>query len=650
MGKYSMLYDSKEFSKKYNYRKNDLGVYVKNGKTYFKIWAPISKKVELNLYKYGHPTSLGNGIYIGDDNPYITYEMNKSIKGTWKLEINEELYGVYYTYNIYNADITNYDVVDPYAKAVGLNGLRGCILNLKKLNPKGWIKNYKRPYKINEIVVYEMHIRDITMDKTWEGPENLRGTYLGVTYPFTKYEEGGICVATGFDHIKELGVNAVQLLPIFDHANDELSDTFNWGYNPQNYNALEGQYSTNPYEASVRIKEFKQMCLDFHKNGIEVIMDVVYNHMNNVAESSFDKIVPGYYFRYNDDDTLSDGSGCSNETASERYMVGKFISDSVVFWAKEYNLGGFRFDLMGLHDIKTMNKIAKRLHRIDENIKIYGEPWLGGASVLNEKKRSVTANYSKLKNVGIFNDVIRDQVKGSVFETKGGAWIQGEALPDIIIKNMNGCYFDNPKKQINYVSCHDNNTLRDKLFLTGIKNQRLGYASLVCEGIVLFSLGVSFMLQGEEILRSKPYIENGKTYLSHNSYNLSDLTNSCKWNEKIKYLDIFNKYKELIQINKEHPIFHYSSKEECQNYHILNEWCNDETIVVEVVKDENICDEWEKVIIIFTNRLARKRKTRYVLNEEYKVRYSSGYNDLKVGKTITGDVVLGQYSLVILSK
>ena len=650
MNSYNMFYDSKEFSRKYNYRKNDLGIHFKTGKIHFKIWAPISKKVVLKIYNYGHPTSLGNEKYIGDDLPFKTYDMKKSEKGTWELEVNDDLIGKYYTYDIYNENVINYDVVDPYVKALGLNGLRGCILNLSKLNPKGWIKKYKRPYKINEVIIYEMHIRDITMDETWNGPERLRGTYLGVTHPNTTYQKDGITVTTGFDHIKELGVNAVQLLPIYDQANDECSDIFNWGYNPQNYNALEGQYSTDPYDASVRIREFKQMYLDFHNANIEVIMDVVYNHMNSIVDSSFNKIVPGYYFRYNDDNSPSDGSGCGNETASNRYMVRKFISDSVVHWAKEYNLGGFRFDLMGLHDIETMNKIAKRLHRIDENIKIYGEPWLGGKSVLNEDERSVTANYAKLKGVGIFNDVIRDAIKGSVFDVNKGAWIQGKSSSKVILENMDGCYFDDPKKQINYVSCHDNNTLRDKLYLTKVTKRELGYASLVSEGIVLFSEGVTFMLQGEEILRSKPYISNEKKHLSHNSYDLPDSTNSAKWNEKVDNLDVFNKFKELININKKHPIFHYSTLEDCANYKVLSDWCNDETIVVEVNKNDNINDSWEQVVIIFTNRKAKSRKTRYNLSKEYTIEYSSGYNSLKVGKKITGDVILGKYSLVVLSR
>lgn len=648
---YNEFYDSKEFKFKYTYNGNDLGAKIKGGKTYFRLWAPLSDDVTLNIYKYGHPTSLGNEKYPGDDVPFKTYEMKKSIKGTWNIVVNENLSGFYYTYTINNqGDIIN-DIVDPYAKAIGLNGLRGCIVDFSITNPKGWIKDYKRQYKINELIIYELHIRDITMDHSWNGPEHLRGTYLGVTYPGTTYTKKGITVTTGFDHIKELGVNAVQILPIYDQANDELSDIFNWGYNPQNYNALEGQYSTNPYDAITRIKEFKEMCLAFHNAGIEVIMDVVYNHMNCIADSSFDKIVPGYYFRYKDDNTPSNGSDCGNETASDRPMYQKYMIDSVIFWATEYNLAGYRFDLMGIHDIKTMNKLASKLHEIDPNIKVYGEPWLGGASTLKPIYRSVTKNYKKLKNVGIFNDVIRDAVKGSVFQTTEGAWIQGEGSVRNIASNMNGCYFEDPTKQVNYVSCHDNNTLADKLTLTKVSKSKLADADIVAQGIVLLSEGVTFMLQGEEILRSKPVkLDNGKIELSHNSYNLPDSTNSTKWNEKIKNLDVFNKYKSLIEINKKHPIFHYSTVEECKYYNVVKEYSDKSQIVVEISKAPGVIDEWNKVVLLFTNNRVNGKKINYELKEEYKVEFVSGNNSLKVGEVVSGQIILGEYSLVVLAK
>ena len=648
---FNALFSSSSFAAEYTYDGDDLGVTVADGKTTFKLWAPLSNTVTLEIYNYGHPTSLGTQEYPGDDTPVQTYQLEKGAQGVWSKTINEDLTNKYYVYSVINGTKEVKDIVDPYAKAAGLNGIRGFIADFDALNPEDWDYNYSRPYSRTQMVVYELHVRDLTSDSTWTGTEANRKKYLGLVETGTTYSKDGVTVTTGFDHIKELGVNAVQILPFFDQSNDERNDEFNWGYNPQNYNVLEGQYSSNPYDARVRIQEFKRVVNEFRKAGIEVIMDVVYNHMNSISNSSFDKLVPGYYFRYNKDGSASNGSGCGNETASERSMVRKYIIDSVKFWAQEYNLGGFRFDLMGLHDIETMNMVAAELKKIDNNIAVWGEPWTGGTSPLKAELQAVTSNGLKLVDVSYFNDTIRDKVKGSVFDQEEGYWLQGEVDqcgygPSLVGSGLQANSQFAPGKLVNYVSCHDNNTLRDKLVLTGVSAEELADADVVANALILGSGGVSFILSGEEILRSKPvYDENGEfVEYSHNSYNLPDETNSLKWNEKIDNLQTFELYKQLIAINRNHKLFQISSYSVAKDaYQVVEE---DNGAIVCKLDGSSISGEtWKSAYLIFTNASV----TSYTWNfeGEYEVAFASG-TDLKVGDKVTSSVSLGNYSVLFI--
>lgn len=651
-------FDSDDFNNNYTYTGDDLGVTLTENTTTFKVWAPISSKVTVEIFNYGHPSKLGTTKYPGDDSPSASYELVRGEKGVWSCTVNDDLTGKYYTYSVTNSGKEIKDIVDPYAKAAGLNGLRGYIVNFENLNPEGWDTNYKRPYSPSELIVYEMHVRDLTMDKTWTGTEANRGKYLGLSEEGTTYTDGTTTVKTGFDHIKELGVNAVQILPFFDQANDELSNTFNWGYNPQNYNVLEGQYSSNPYDAEVRIKEFKAMVQAYQKAGIEIIMDVVYNHMNGISGSSFDKIVPGYYFRYNEKGAPSNGSGCGNETASERPMFRKYMIDSTEFWAKEYNLAGFRFDLMGLHDTETMNLIAENLKAIDENIVIYGEPWTGGTSTLASDRQATTANAKKLTNVGMFNDSIRDAIKGSVFNTNVGGFIQGVNSGSTVSASMNGLKVGAPTQQLNYVACHDNNTLADKLIQSYVSEEDLSKASIASNALVFLSEGISFMLNGDEILRSKVIIdengnyildENGKIEYSHNSYNLPDCVNSIKWNEKITNIETFNAYKELIAINRAHKVFQMSSKAQINSRYNIKK-ADGKAIVVEIssVPQSMQADEtWKKATIIVTNKKCVNEEV-YTLTGDWKVAFASGNTTAKVDDVLTGSISCGTYSVLVL--
>ena len=652
----SNYYDSKEFKNNYIYDGNDLGATVKNGKTTFKLWAPASSAVEVELFRTGHPTKHGTTENPGDDTPSKSYKMELGEKGVWSITVDEDLTGYYYTYSVTNGYTKTKDIVDPYAYATGINGLRGYIVDFSKLNPTGWDYNRKSLYAPNELVVYEIHVRDLTMDDTWTGTEANRGKFLGMSEAGTTYTVGNTTVTTGFDHIKELGVNAVQILPFFDASNKEQrEDQFNWGYNPQNYNVLEGQYSSNPYDAECRIREFKEMVQAYHNEGIEIIMDVVYNHMSGITGSSFHKILPGYYFRYDENGKAYNGSGCGNDVATEREMVRKYIVDSVKFWAEEYNIKGFRFDLMALIDVTTMNQVESALNEIDPNIVIYGEPWAAGSTGISPTTQANRDNPGKFPGIGMFSDTFRENAKGNN-DGDGLGWVQGSGntyiatcLQGIILETQGGGTANSVTQQVNYVTCHDNLALADKLRKSGVSEADLGNASALANGLVLTSEGITFLHAGEEILRSKPIYKNGiwTGEYSHNSYNLPDISNSLKWENKIIYADAFDAYKDLVHISTSQSAFHFSSDAVCKsNYKILKQ--SKETIVVEVTTPSNMkdSDDWSKIIVIYSS--AAGNNSSYSVSGTWNVACVSGYSNAVEGQTITGNVTAGAYSIVVL--
>ena len=652
----SNYYDSTDFIKNYVYDGNDLGATVKDGKTTFKLWAPASRSVQIELFKYGHPTKYGTTKYPGDNKASKKFDMTLGEKGVWSYTADEDLTGWYYTYTVENGYTKTKNIVDPYAYATGINGLRGYIVDFSKLNPNGWDYNRKSLYTPNELVVYEIHVRDLTMDDTWNGTEANRGKFLGMSETGTTFSYGPTTVTTGFDHIKELGVNAVQILPFFDASNkEERTDQFNWGYNPQNYNVLEGQYATDPYNAECRIKEFKQMVQAYHNAGIEIIMDVVYNHMSGITGSSFHKILPGYYFRYNEKGEAYNGSGCGNDVATERAMVRKYIVDSVKFWAEEYNIKGFRFDLMALIDIETMNAIDKALKAIDSNIVIYGEPWAAGSTGIAVAEQANRDNSGKFSGIGMFSDAFRESVKGNN-DGNGAGWVQGSganlasALQGTILRSQGGSPSSNSvTQQVNYVTCHDNLSLADKLRKCGISEADLGNASVLANGLVLTSEGITFMHGGAELLRSKPIYKNGiwTGEYSHNSYNLPDISNSLKWENKVIYAAAYDAYKDLVHISVTQSAFHISNDSVSQaNYKIIQQ--SKETIVVEVTTPSNMkdADDWNKITIIYSS--AAGYNTSYSLNGTWNVACVSGTSNVVEGTTATGTVTAGAYSIVVL--
>ena len=540
------LYGTKMFEDAYCYD-GELGAIYTSTATEFKVWSPFSSKIELKLYEAGNGGSA-----------YKTVSMTKGEKGVWSATVEGDLKEKYYTYTVTNDSYNGKEIVDPYAKSAGLNGQRGQIVNFAETNPVGWDAVNPIAYDRNELVVWETHVADVTSSSTWNGPADHAKKFLGLIDEGTRlpgYPE----VTTGFDHIKELGVNAVQLVPIFDQANDESDPQFNWGYNPLNYNVLEGSYSSDATDGYARIREFKQVVQAYNKAGINIIMDVVYNHVSAAIGSNFDVLCPGYYFRYNANGGMADGSGCGNETASDHYMFRKFMIDSVSFWASEYKLGGFRFDLMGLHDIDTMNQLYAALQEINPSIVVYGEPWTGGTSPLASDKMANQANGNSLVGVGQFNDQMRDAlIKGGMNAAEKTGWVTtGEYNSgdfNKILYGMRGAVdvgsmqIDDITKVVNYVTCHDNYTLYDRVF-AALGSDSKPYIEKMCvlaNSVVLTSNGIGFMLAGEEFLRSKS--ELGATGDAiHNSYEAGYKANELDYSRKIKYAKVFDAYKKLVQ-------------------------------------------------------------------------------------------------------
>ena len=559
---FEYLYKTSTFANYYNYTGDDLGMTYSATQTTFKVWSPISANMILNIYDNGKPKSLGGTDAARPSPMYYTGN------GVWELTVKGDLAGKYYTYKATNPGGTNIEAMDPYAKACGINGLRAFIYDNKaaSANPEGWdtvpAKWDGQPgYDIkspNELSIYEAHIRDLTMDSTWTGSAK-RGTYAAFSEKGTTYSETfqgqPYTVKTGFDHIEELGVTAVQLLPVFDHDDDERPEKmkFNWGYNPLNYNCVEGGYSTNPEDPLNRIVEYKQLVKNFSENAshTRVIMDVVYNHVSSASSSCFTKLMPKYYFRYDANWNYTDGSGCSNEVKTEAPMMSKYIVDSLKWWASEYKIKGFRFDLMGLIDTGTMAAARKSLNNIDPDIYIYGEGWTSVAGYNGDAGTGGSdsaAVYSVLYPdaaggyVGAFNDSGRDAMRGGNDHGYGtnnsypnwGYVAQGRsdgqskigAIYDMF-RGYHSGKGGNPNQCINYVSCHDNYTVWDQLRYTlathGYENRTsakydnsgrpvaggepaiddLIAASILAHGVVMASNGVAFIQGGEEVYRTK---------------------------------------------------------------------------------------------------------------------------------------------------
>ncbi|OJE44093.1 type I pullulanase [Bacillus proteolyticus] len=546
---------SEEFDKLFYYSGNDLGNIYTPQHTKFRVWAPTASEAKLVTYKKWND-KIGTEI-----------NMQQGEKGTWKAELKGNQKGLFYTYKVKIGDKWT-EAVDPYVRAASINGDKGVVIDLNETNPKKWKVNKKPEFKNPEdAIIYELHVRDLSIQP--ESGIKQKGKYLGVTEKGTKGPEG---VKTGLDHIKDLGVTHVQLLPIFDYASvneENLNEPqYNWGYDPKNFNVPEGSYSTNPYEPTVRITELKQMIQTLHDNNLRVVMDVVYNHMYNAAESNFHKLVPGYYYRYNEDGTFANGTGVGNDTASERKMMRKFMVDSVTYWAKEYNLDGFRFDLMGIHDYETMNEIRKAVNQIDPSIILHGEGWDLNTPLAAELKAN-QKNAEKMKGIAHFNDNIRDGLKGSVFEEKENGFVNGKENMEERIKkgitagidyDTNSSTYQDPEQVLTYVEAHDNHTLWDKLELTnpGDSEEVRKQMHKLSSSILLTSQGIPFLHAGQEFMRTK--------YGDHNSYKSPDSINQMDWLRRAAFNNEVEYMKGLIELRKKYSAFRMTSAEQIKKY------------------------------------------------------------------------------------
>jgi pullulanase len=547
------IYDSPEFAAKYTYTGNDLGVTYTKASTKLRVWAPTATAVDVVTYKESDsPSSSG-----------VLTKMSYNSKGTWVATLKGDRNGTVFNYRVHVNNTVN-EAVDPYVRATTVNGYRGVIVNLDATDPKGWsAAKPKFSGQPTDAVIYELHVRDLSMDQSSGISEAHKGKYLA----FTDLNTANKGQKTGVAAIKELGVTHVELLPIFDYATvNENMPSFNWGYDPQNYNVPEGSYSSDPTNPTKRITELKSAIASMHKTGLRVNMDVVYNHVSNANTFSQNLIVPGYFFRRDDNGNLTSGSGCGNDVASERPMVRKFIVDSVKYWASEYNLDGFRFDLMGLMDIQTINEITSALKKIDPTILVIGEGWNMGT--LAADKRANQLNISKLNGVSHFNDQIRDGIKGSVFDSADTGFATGKFTSKMnvlagIVGNtdysteiVTKWTTTTPGQSVNYVESHDNMTLADKI-TASVKNVApadVAKLSQLAGSMALLSQGLPFLQAGQEFLRSK----GGDT----NSYKSSDLVNSLKWSTKATNASTVKFYQGLIALRKAHPAFRMTTTDQ----------------------------------------------------------------------------------------
>ena len=609
------------------------------------------KQVEIHIYEDGQG---GKAIK--------TIKMKASGENRWEATVKGDLKGKFYTF-----DIGKGETPGVFAKAVGVNGMRGAIVDMAETNPQGW-ENDQRPVIQSpaDLVIYEMHWRDFSIDVS-SGLKN-KGKFLALTEP------------KATEHLKSLGVNAVHILPSFDYASvDETKlDTpqYNWGYDPKNYNVPEGSYSTDPYNPVTRIKEFKQMVQALHKAGIRVILDVVYNHTFNIDHSNFQLTYPDMYYRKTADGKYSDGSGCGNETASEKPLMREFMLESVKYWIDEYHIDGFRFDLMGVHDIETMQQIRAEVNKIDPSIYIYGEGWSAGSCAYPVDKLAMKANAQQLNGIAAFSDDMRDALRGPFSDDHKGALLAGipgeeESLkfgivggiahPQVDMTKVNydkKPWTNNPTEQISYVSCHDDMCLVDRLkaSIPSLTDKNIPEKERTAELIridqlaqtaVFTSQGVPFILSGEEMLRDKKGV--------HNSYNSPDSINHLDWNNLQRYPQLFTYYKNLIQLRKNHPAFRLATGDKVRQHleflpTVNSKDVKQDCLVGFLLKDLQGIDAWKTIVVIYN--FNKEAKEMAIPEGNYTIACCNGAIDEAGLGEVSGKEVLvdGQSALILFQK
>lgn len=588
-----------KFSKFPAYAGEDLEMTVTPAGTIFKLWSPEAQEVKVSIY----PTDRNSSAIA-------TATMTKGECGVWNATFPEQLYGKFYTFNVKHDGKWLGETPGVWAKAVGTNGQRAAVINFSATNPAGWESDKGPNIKnITDAVIYEMHHRDFSMHPS-SGIVN-KGKFLALTEEGTRSRLGD---KTGIDHLKELGVTHVHILPSYDYNSVDESNlaanTYNWGYDPQNYNAPEGSYSTNPADPEARVREMKLMVKALHNAGIGVVMDVVYNHTAENDGSNFSLTAPGYYYRHRPDGSYSDASGCGNETASDRQQMRNFIINSVKYWAREYHIDGFRFDLMAIHDIETMTEVSKALKEINPSIFVYGEGWTAGDSPLPTEQRALKENVAKMKGIAVFSDDLRDAVKGHYSQAMGRGFATGAPGNEETVKigivastahpqvdyskgnNSKFAYASAPTQIINYVSCHDDMCLTDKLAasMPGTTDADRIRAAKLAQTIVFTSQGTPFMFAGEEIFRDKKGI--------HNTYNQPDSVNAIDWDLKHENAELFKYYRNLIELRKTHPAFRMTNAADIARNIKFDKVKGDNLISYSILNHAN-GDEWKEIKLVF---------------------------------------------------
>lgn len=584
------LFSTEEFSQRYNCE-NPLGIVYTNNYTIFNLWSPAAAWVNVRIYE---------NYCCNNNESFIEIPMTEN-NGYWTAAVNGNLNGKYYTYslNVYNK---LREIVDPYATAVGANGLRGAVIDLRQSSPENFEEDIS-PELTNytDAVIYETSIRDISSNMH-SGVIN-KGKFLGLAEENTVNKQG---LSTVLNHIKDLGITHIQLMPVFDFSYksvDELNPVnYNWGYDPQNYNVPEGSYCSDPLNPITRIYELKRLIQVLHKNNISVVMDVVYNHIFNFEESNLENLLPSYFFRRGKNGILTNGSGCGNDLASERFMAKRLIVDSVKYWAKEYHIDGFRFDLMGILDIDTMNKLEHELHCINKNIILYGEGW-DLPTEYDKASLASIRNAHKTPKIAYFNDFCRDNIKGSVFNEMDRGFATGKKKLEQNIKHVVTACTGNiadfislpsPEQSLNYVSCHDNITLWDKINIScnDYSYENRISAHKLSMGIILTSQGIPFIHSGVEICRSK--------YGISNTYNSPDGINNIDWDKKQQFINVYEYIKGLISLRKNHPAFRITNKDEIKDKISFWQLIPSNAVAFSLNNNAN-GDCWNTIIVIYNS-------------------------------------------------
>jgi pullulanase len=631
------------------YTGDDLGLRYSRDSSVWRIWSPTSEQATLYLYRDDSGAAAGKIV-----------KMDRGAGGTWRAGVPGDWKGWRYVFRVLVGGQWSIETPDPDARAAGLNGKRAVVLDLRQTDPPGWREDKSPAFSAanlpTDAVIYELHLRDIDVD-SGSGIRH-KGKFAGLAEWNTQNGDG---MPTGLEYLKELGVTHLHVLPFFDFNSVDESQPdkpqYNWGYDPVNYNVPEGSYSSDAGDAAARIRELKEMIESIHRHGLRVVMDVVYNHTALTEKSCFNELAPGYYYRHNPDNSFSNATACGNETASDRPMFRKFMLESVLYWVKEYHVDGFRFDLMGVHDLVTMNLISDSLHRLRPDILLYGEGWTAGNSPLPDSARALKKNVSQLRGIAVFGDDLRDGIKGSVFDAHDKGFVAGNAgavesvkfgivaacpHPQIDYSKVNyshQAFATAPSQVITYCECHDNNTLADKLKLSRPdasasqleKMQRLALA------IVLTSQGIPFLYEGTEFLHSKQGIDN--------SYNRGDSINEIRWGaEKERARDV-EYLQQLIQLRREHPAFRMTSAAQiAANIHFETA---PEGCIVYTIDGAAVHDLWSKIWIAFNGN-----------GQLQDIPWPAGFNLLPKGplnqnvvtREGSGSITIPGYSWIILTR